>query len=154
VASKTRSILAAIKTALQAINGSGVYSYNLSSTDQVQIGRPRPENTIFPSAWINIGSLQGISGDALINMKRTLVVELEGRVSPSAQTAEERGLAATDLLDDLVTALESDQSLGGLVDNLEVSGIALDGDEVGLGSYGVAYAQVAVTWEQQRGTGL
>jgi hypothetical protein len=93
------------------------------------------------------------AGDALTDYTRTWTFDVEGRIAPDTQTAEERTLAGADLLDSLMAALEADRTLGGLVETLVVTGTGLDGDSVGLGSLGIVYAQIVVSFQLTAGEG-
>lgn len=154
MASRTDQILQAIESALIAINGTGSYTNDLSGTDQVTFGRPRPECSRYPAAWINLARLQGGFGFALVDQKRTLVVEIEGRVQPSEQTPRSRCLAAIAMLNDFSIALEASAVLQGLTWSMEGDGTWVDGDEVGLLNIGIAYVEVTFSWDQIRGAGI
>lgn len=154
MASRTRSIIAAVKAKLAGINGAaGGYVHDLSQTGRVKVGRPGKSVTV-PCAWVAIGTLESEHGPRLGRYKRTLLVDIEARTPTSVDSAEERGLAAADLLDDIITALEADRRMGGLVLDLKVSGMSVNGDEIQIPGMAVAFGQLEVYWEAVSGAGV
>lgn len=152
--SKARTVLGALKAALQAADGTGGYVYDLSGTDAVRMERGRAENTRLPVVFMALEGLDGEGAPTLGEYRRTMVVAIEGRVSPESQTPEERALAALDLLDDICTALEADRGLGNRVLDIVISGTTVDGDEVGLTNLGIVYAQATIHWDASSGEGV
>lgn len=154
VSSKTRTIIGAVKTALAGINGSaGGYVHDLSGAGRVKGGRP-PRAAASPCAWVALGTLDSRNGPLLTRRRRDLVIDIEARAPASSADPEERGLIAADLLDDITRAVEADPRLGGLVLEVEVTGMAVDGDEAGMPGMAVAVAQVGVYWHATPGQGV
>ncbi len=154
MASDTRAIVGAVVSALQGIDGTGSYVHDLSGTDRVQIGRPTPESQRLPGCWVAIASLDSEHGPELGGYLRRLVVEVEARAPATADTTSERTLIAADLLDDVAAALEADRSLGGRVNDLLLTGIALAGDEAGIPGVALAMARVEIEWWATSGAGV
>lgn len=154
MASKARSVLLAAKAALQAANGADDYTYDLSAAGVVVMRRARSEDTRTPAIYAALEGFDSEGGPTLGEYRRTLVLNIEGRVSPDSQDPEERGMAALDLLNDICQALQADRSLGNLVLDLTVSGTTLDGDEVGLTNMGVVYCMATMHWDAASGEGV
>lgn len=155
MASKTRSVLAAVRTALATINGASGYVHNLSATGRVRGGRPTAsDGTSPPCAWVALGRLTSSHGPQLGRYQRNLVIDLEARAPSTADTTEEREAIAADLLDDLATAIETDRTLGGLVLDVIVEGATLDGEECGIPGIAVALVQVSVYWYADSAAGV
>ena len=152
--SKTRDVMNALKTAIQAINGTGNYSFILSGDDQVKIGRPTIGDVRLPSCWIAVGTLTSDHGPQLGRYQRNLVVDIEARTTVSMDTVSERGLKAVDLLDELCQAIQASRSLGGLVTDVIVTGTTVDGDEMGIPGVGVVFAQVETYWYANTSAGV
>ena len=154
MASRSRQVLDAVRDALVTINGAGSYTHNLSGTDAVKIGRSRPEDTVLPAAWVAVATLRSEHGTGSGRYRRLLTVDIEARVSATSQTTEERACTALDLLDDIVTALEANRTMGGLIYDLILEGVDIDGDEIGMSNVGIVYAQVVLWWEVASGVGV
>lgn len=155
MSSQTRAVMGATKAALQGINGSGNYTYDLSATDRVRIGRPSLAEGLSPCVWIAVGQLDSEHGPTLGRYRRTLTIDLEGRVPlDSGNTTEERELEAIDLLDDISVALESDRTLGGRVLDLIVQGTVVGAGTTANNQPARVLAQVVVYWSANSATGV
>lgn len=146
MASNVRAIIAAVKTRLALVNGSGSYVHDLSGNDRVKVGRPTPADGRYPCVWLAQGPLSSNHDADLTGYRREFVIDIEGRTTASSDSPEERGLIAADLLDDIVTALEGDRTLGGTVLDITVDGMAVDGDEVGVAGVALMVAQLHCWW--------
>ena len=154
MASKARAILAAVKAALIAVNGAGVYVHNLTgSADCIKGGRPIGTDFHLPACWVAAGPLVSSHGMQLGRYRRDLVIDLQAQAAAPG-TAEDRGLIAADLLNDITIAVEQDRTLGGLVLDLIVDGMSVDGDEAGMPGVAIALAQVKVYWHANSGAGV
>lgn len=133
MASRLRSILGAVKTAISAVNGAGGYVYDLSATGIVQIGEPTmSDGPQPPRVWIWLTDIAGEHGPELGGYRRSASIAVSGVVPSTSTTREEHLLAAADLLDDLSVALQADRTLGGYVLDVLVSGAPLSGAELGI----------------------
>lgn len=156
MASVTRGVIGAMKTALQGINGSGGYTCDLSGSDRVKIGRPlKAEGVAPPCAWLAVGQLVSDHGEQLGRYTRTLTVDLEARCPASDSSPEERELIALDLLDDICTALETDRTLGGRVLDIIIQATTATGAG-STGQTGVprVLAEVVVYWRANSAAGV
>jgi len=141
----TTAILSALKTAMQGVNGAGSYTYDLSATDQVNIGAQWPP-PIVPYAYIRLVRVSTADTAPLGHYGRTVECQVFGFVHATADTAQARTTAAADLMDDLMLAIESDRKLGiGVVRDVHVEATAFDGgDENFAPGFGVAGMVVTV----------
>jgi len=149
---RSRDILAAVKTALQTVNGAGSYTYNLSGANAVVLfdGPPRSPPCVNISAPRSITAEHGLS---LGDYKRGMVVEVLGLVGGS-DTPGERGLLALDLADEMTEALEADRSLGGLVTDMIVRLVGVAGGVERAPGLGGCALEVEVYWFAHSGDGL
>lgn len=153
MASNIRSIMGALRTKLQGINGSGGYVNNLSGDDQVLLGEyghpPRvPAVAVYP-----VGQL-GTHGLQLGRYTRTMNFQIQGWVAATSDAPSERVMAACDLLDDVMTAIEADRKLSGTVRDLIFDQVtAFNGDEAGIPGFGVIVVNLQVTWNVNSGGG-
>ncbi len=154
MSSQTRGVLGAVKTALQTINGAGSYTYDLSATDKVKLGTPNMDGSLYPCAWIGAPELRSEHGPQLGRYRRTLTIPIWGMAAATSSSTEERGLVASDLLDDIAVALETDRTLGSRVLDIIVQGATFDGDEVGIPGVGLAVAVVEVYWHCNSAAGV
>lgn len=152
MASELQDILAAIKSALETPNGSGVYTHDLSDGDRVVYGAEVdparvPRVNIFDIAW------SSEHGARLGYFERTAEVACIGYVGATSDSNGSRFLAAADLLNDMCRALESDRTLGGEVrDVIIVSARAFDGAEWDLDRIGAVEIIVSVNWSMRTGS--
>lgn len=153
--SNTKAILAAVRTALGNINGTGGYTYNLSPSAKRIIGRPtkgtepRP-----PFAMIGLGELRSEHGPVIGRYRRTLVIDVMAFAPTSADTAAARQNAAADLLDDVCQAIEADRELGGLVTDLIVNAGTFEGASQGIPGTAGMYAEIEVYWDANSAAGV
>lgn len=158
MASRTRTILGAIKSAIAGIDGSGSYTYDLSGNGVVQLGVSAGQEARSPAVWICLASLESENARTLGRYTRRLSVYVEAWISPTVDTPDERICAGADLLNDLCMALEANRSLvvGGSaqVRDLVVRGMSGDGNEVGAPGLAFAAAFVDCHWDMNSGAGL
>lgn len=153
MASNARSILSNIQSALQAINGSGGYHYDLSATGRVVVMRGLLPGMV-PGVMIYPLSFGSEHGPQLGRYRRNLSVMVVGAVAGAADTPSDRAFAAFDLLDDITAALEADRTLGGTVLDVLVSNVVLTGDEADAPGLGGVFATVDVYYHVNSGTGV
>ena len=152
MAAELRDVLAAIKTAIETVNGSGVYTHNLSDGDRVVYGAEVdparvPRVNIFDVAW------SATHGARLGYYERVSNVSIIGYVGAADDSNGARLLAAADLLNDICRALESDRTLGGEVRDLIInSARAFDGAEWDLERLGAVELVLQVNWSMKTGT--
>lgn len=133
MASTARQVLAAMQSALQGIDGSGSYNYDLSdSADRVRLGSPTqtPARTCL---YLAAATLEADVGEAPMGMwRRSLECSVIGFIGATTKSKGDRVLEAWDLCADVVRALETDLTLGGLTLHLDITASATaDGDEAG-----------------------
>ena len=152
MASVLRQQLAAVKTALHTIDGTGSFTYDLSGTDSVAYGIQ-----LFPDIVprVQIASLSETSthGIPLGFYERTASISLFGYVGADSDEAGSRLLNATDLLNDMMLAIEADRTLGGLVlDVIFTNTVAMDGLEMDLPTLGLAEVVLQTRYTTKTGT--
>lgn len=151
--SKIRAILGQLKTVLQGINGAGGHTYDLSGDDQVVIGEgttpPR-----YPAAAVYLLSVRGQHGAQLGRYTRIATLQIQAWTSATSSDPGERAMAAADLLDDIMAAVEADRKLNGNVkDLIFIDSGTLHGDEVGIPGCGIAIANLETYFTVNSGAG-
>jgi hypothetical protein len=146
--SKIGSALDAVVTRIASINGTGGYTYDFSGAAAVRRSRWSPDMQQFPLACVAAAdnAVSAEPGPDLGGFTWTLQVEVIATVRPSAQTVEASEEAAAALLSDLVIALGSEPTLGGLVEDIAFNAGMLSGDQVGAVGAAIAWVTLALTW--------
>lgn len=145
MASKTRTILGLIKTALAGITG-GSYVHDLSATGQIQIGKPTPADGRMPCIWISVGKYRSDHGLELGGYRRELTIQFEARAPVTAETLEEHQLIGADLLDDICTAVEGSRTWSSNAFDSIVQGAVVFGDEAGFSNLTVVKGTIITWW--------
>ncbi len=152
MASRLRSILEAVKTAVQAVNGAGSYVHDLSATGVVQLGEPTiADGASGPRVWVWLDSLVGEDGPVLGERKRLAVIGIRADVPATSASHGEQMLIACDVLNDITTALDADRGLSGTVLDLNVAGCPLAGQSLGLTGMATAILSVEAYVHLPRG---
>lgn len=157
MASQLRTYVEAMRDALRA----GHAHYDLSSsggTHRVKVGRlSRPGTFRGPFIWLSPGSVASTYDTELGRYQVAAICDFIGLTSPLQLDVEARVLEATDLLDDIVTALEAAHQDNGSalfsLDQLLVSETdALPGETLSLGSqFGVCAGEIRFVYRVDRG---
>ena len=151
--STERTILAAIQTQIQNVNGAGSYTFDLSGTRTV-IGEAFQPHRV-PACYIyflNVATAQTPGTTRLTAYDRTMTVQAEGWCAAENSTPGNAALEAVDLMDDIMRALEADRSLDGNVRDIEISASALDGQELDRGpGLGLCILQLVVRYTETAG---
>jgi hypothetical protein len=153
--SKERQILGAIKSQIEAVNGTGTYTFDLSGSDQVLLGATMIPDRL-PSAYIYALSLssQITPGRTVLrNYDRTFQVQIEAWVNATSDAVGEQMLRALDMQDDILKAIESDRSLGGEVDDVILNAQTYDGEALQRPGLGCAVIVCTCTYREVGGTG-
>ena len=151
--STERTILTAIKTQIQNVNGSGSYTFNLSGADQVVLGESFQPHRV-PGCYVyflNVSTAQTGGTTRLNAYDRTMTCQVEGWVAAENSTPGNAALEAVDLMDDIMRALEADRSLGGNVRDIEISASSLDGQELDRPGLGLCILQLVVRYTETAG---
>lgn len=111
-------ILDAIRARLATINGSGIYTYDLSGSDQVVITDMPIDPQVLPFASVTFGGIRTERGEVLTQYAPTLTVNIGILAQYTAETPSSRTRAVLALLYDVRRALEADR-------HLIVDGVAL-----------------------------
>ncbi len=151
--STERTILAAIQTQIQNVNGSGSYTFNLSGTDQVVLGESFQPHRV-PGCYVyflNVTTAQTPGTTRLTAYDRTMNVQVEGWCAAENSTPGNAALEAVDLMDDIMRALEADRSLGGSARDIEISASSLDGQELDRPGLGMCILSVVVRYTERAG---
>ena len=150
MASNLNTILDKVVTALELINGAGVYTYDVSDGQSVIFGAE-----VYPARAprINIFEISVATDfDAPLSEYRRLInLQLVGYVAAANDTPESKVKAANNLLNDIMRALEADAQLSSTIIDLDVDARTFDGLEFGLNSMGIVYAQVELRYHQDTG---
>ena len=138
----------AIQTAI-AVNYAAGYS-GLNLTNRVIRGAI-PEAPMLPYASIFLLDNVETAGPVLTRYSGKMIFEIYAFAAGSDVTS--RTDNALNLGADIINALTADRSLGlaGAIDDLICSIAALDGDRLGVPSSGVAFLNVSVTFQSDRG---
>lgn len=152
MASKTGAVITKLRTSLATVTG-------LTGDGAVVVGIPpqgKPQRV--PCAYLWVESVESTTGSALSMFRRDLMARVQVYVSATTRGPETRTIAAYDMLDLVVEALEADRTLSTanvpLVYDLKVSAAAVDGDEMGMSGLLVIGAEIACWWEVESGGGL
>jgi hypothetical protein len=137
--STTKDVVAAVRTALAAVNGAGAYTYNLSAAHSRVYGRPtRGSEPTPPCAWIALGAMSSSHGPQVGRYRRNVEIDILAFAPTLEDSTEQRQNAGADLLDDICQAIESDRTLGGLLLDLIIESATFDGAQAGMtGTAGV-----------------
>ena len=153
--STEKTILERLKSNCAAIDGTGSYNYDFSTDDSVILGSepagiaPRaPGVYIYPIA---VQSSRDAGRTALNRYSREFVVQLDVWVPRTSETAENAMLAAVNAQSDIMRALESDPTCGGVAHDIEIDASAYDGESVQVPGYGVAALRVTIEYTEKRG---
>lgn len=135
-------------TALQAINGAGGYSQNVSGTGRVVRRAPEIDPPFLPILYVELAAAGEVDGQQLTQFEDRGTFRIVGLVGASSDTPDARIAAAVAFLDDIRKALRADRSLGNVVNDVgPVSGTAFDGAELQAGpTAGIVYAEVSPVW--------
>ena len=151
--STERTILAAIQTQIQNVNGAGSYTFNLSGTDQVVLGEAFQPHRI-PGCYVyflNVTTAQTPGTTRLNAYDRVMTVQAEAWCAAENSTPGNAALEAVDLMDDIMRALEADRSLDGNVRDIEISASSLDGQELDRPGLGLAILSLVVRYTEAAG---
>jgi hypothetical protein len=151
--STERTILAAIQTQIQNVNGAGSYTFDLSGNDQVVIGEAF-QPTRVPCChvyFLNVTTAQTPGTTVLTRYDRTMSVQAEGWCAAENSTPGNAALEAVDLMDDIMRALEADRSLGGNVRDIEISASAIDGQELDRPTLGLCILSILIRYTETAG---
>ena len=156
MASEMRTITGHLKSALAASHT----VYDLSATDAVKVGRFTAPPGAVPFACVSPPSFDSDAADAPMGQyARRYTFDVMAWVA-AGDDPETKALAATDLADDLATALEEDARTtgGGLFAmtsfrDLVVRGTGFDGDEADLAP-GYAFVFLVVTVDARLSRGV
>tara|TARA_R110002073_G_scaffold24725_1_gene83084 strand:- start:195 stop:656 length:462 start_codon:yes stop_codon:yes gene_type:complete len=148
-----RAILTRIKTQIGNVNGSGVYTADLSGSDRVVIGESFSPGRI-PCAYIypnGVNTAQTPGRTVLSRYDRTMSVQIEAWTAATSSAPGTALLDALDLQDDIMRALESDRSLGGNVRDLEISASSFDGHELDRPGLGFTVLLCSISYTETAG---
>ena len=148
-----RTILSAIQTQIQGVNGSGSYTFNLSGGDQVVLGESFQPHRV-PGCYVyflGLSTAQTPGTPALTRYDRTMTVQLEAWCAAESSAPGNAALEAVDLMDDIMRALESDRSLGGNVRDIEISASSVDGQELDRPGLGLCIMQLLIRYTETAG---
>jgi hypothetical protein len=153
-ASAHRQVMTALETLCAAINGTGVYHFDFSGSDQVKIGLASTARRMNkPTIYIGIRASSSVTGPELTRWTRTPTFVIEALV-PSSADPGEQVLDGLDAMDDIMRAIEADRSLGlqalGVRDVL-VGATAFSGQSINVGNYGIASLDVQCTISRTTG---
>ena len=154
---RVRSIMGQIKADLQGIDGTGSYNFDLSGSNQVIMAAAlnpiRVPCVYFYAENEDTAQTPGVT--VLTQYDRTLNIQIVGFCASTDDDPEEMHLRTWDLCSDIKVALESDRSLTSgspLCDDLQLRVSALDGEQVGRPSLGIAVVELTVKFRQDSGS--
>jgi|15BtaG_2_1085339.scaffolds.fasta_scaffold00097_44 hypothetical protein len=141
MAAKLVDIWDTLVTQLQLINGSGVYTHDLSGSSPTRVGRVRLSSPPVepPFAVVVLDEVPSRHDVVLGKYRRDLVFTIVGWAQSAGDSDELRQEAACNMLDDILRAVESDRTLGGEVYDVLCHGRSFVASEPETGAlYGVA----------------
>jgi hypothetical protein len=116
MANVATNILNQVVTQLQAVTGTGQYTFDLSASGVVQRGVPKTMGVHGVQVWVSSPRSESARGPVLTKFTRRLGVRIFGVAATAfGDSFSTREDAALDLEDDILRALEADRSLNGLV---------------------------------------
>jgi hypothetical protein len=129
--------LQGLVTALATINGTGSYTYDLSSSDRVIVGMVDipPQFPCVMLATVTAG--RGETGNTLEAFTHEWTVDLVGFVSSSTSTAAERWYAAANLHADVLRMIKLNRTLGGTCRDVTPGAEWISGSEAGELAFGM-----------------
>ena len=148
MAGEVQAVYDALVAMLESIDGTGSYTYDLSAA--VERRRFTGQTTSVPRAYLSPSepfcqyAVDGFAelGSYALTMQFDLVIAVS---AGAANTPENKLSAAVLAVDDVLTAIQADRSLGQTaLDVVPVLG-SIDGAEVGASSLGIAYGLLTVT---------
>jgi hypothetical protein len=142
-----RTATAALVTAIQSIDGTGSYTYDLSGADRVVVAS-QVEWTQLPQVLVWVESVREEAGYELTRTKVVMTVHLIGIVGAANDTGADRLYAAFDLLQDMKLALRADRRFGEAIIIQDHEGAVMIADDEGGDLYGIADLTVALTWQE------
>lgn len=146
MSSNTSGVLAAVKAAVAGVSG---------LTDRVSVGMPPAgKPAAVPWGYVWLESVRSAQDTELGGYRRLADFNARLYVGATTDTPEARTVAAMDLMDLVVAALEADRTLGSTVLDVVVEATAVNGDTFGIGGVGVVEATVNVYWIVPSGVGL
>jgi len=126
MASTLRTLIARVVTDLEGVNGAGGYVYDLSDGDRVEYGVPTGESVRVPSVYIvSVDVASDTETAGLGSYHHEVEIVLDGWVGATTDDPGARLLAATDLLDDVHTALDADEHLNSGANGINITAIEL-----------------------------
>jgi hypothetical protein len=145
MASEARALLVAVQALLDGIDGAPDYAFSFA--DAVTIGVPTPNRGAIPGAYLWIDRVDLTHSDELGSWRQQATIGIQARVPHTTATdPQERHLIGLDALDDIVTALRADRTVGGRVLDSDVTATAFDGGEAGLPGCVVVEVQMVAWW--------
>ena len=138
----------AISAAISADYTAGYSGLDLSGTGSVVRGII-PDAPILPFASLFLIDCIEQQGPTMGRYQGKITFEIYGFAAGDSIT--ERPDKAAQLASDMIKAITSDRSLGGIVDDCLCSFTALEGDKIGINGAGVAFVQVIVSFQSQFG---
>lgn len=142
-----KGVLAALRTAIQAADGTGSYTYDLSGTDTVILGEVI-DAWKFPQVILFVDRVD-IQPLELTTEQHTLTAHAVGYAAVTSDTASARLDSAADLAQDIHLALRADRSLGGtVIDVQRRSSVSVGESDTG-DLFGVCDVQIVVQWVEE-----
>jgi hypothetical protein len=141
----------AIKSTIAADYSSG-YS-GLDLTDRVIIGAATDAPQI-PSATVQFIDFIEQHGQALGRYQGDAEFSIVAYVAGTTSLVDSRRQQAINIASDIIKAITANRLLGfsdGIVDDVQCSFLARDGDKVGIPNVGIAYIRLLVTRQTDRG---
>jgi len=150
MASNLKTILAQVQTQIKTVNGSGVYTYDLSPAGRVVRGVVIDPPVDSPAVGIFHERTSTEPGARLGYFERTTVVGIHGWIASDGSEGDAED-AAADLFNDILRALEADRSLSSNVRDIAADGVFFGGGTFSLDGWGIVAIDLTINWSQQTG---
>lgn len=149
--SNVGNAIAQVVSAIQAVDGTGTYTYDLSGDNTVHLGymaTPPADKFVMIS---DITGAEGVEGNTLDAYTHTWSMTVIGYVEASTDTYLARVQAAADLYHDVIRGLSVDRTLGGYARRVWPTDVEIGGSQGAAPSFGFFRLELNIEIKNGRG---